>query len=99
MVLGASIAAAAALAALPATAKQGNGLENPTAMSKAAGTIRLAACGANPCAAKKACNPCAAKKACNPCAAKACNPCAAKKACNPCAAKKACNPCAAKKTN
>ena len=66
-----------------------------------------AACGANPCAAKKPCgacnpcNPCAAKACnpCNPCAAKACNPCnpcAAKKACNPCnpcAAKKACNPC------
>jgi len=82
-VLGASIAAGAALA-VPASAKQG-GIENPAALSKGqAGLIWLAQCGA-----KKACNPCAAKKACNPCAAKkACNPCAAKKACNPCAAKK-----------
>lgn len=96
LVLGATIAAGAALATTQAAAKQGDGFANPTAVSKASsGAIRLAAC--------KACNPCAAKKGCNPCAAKGCNPCAAKKACgacNPCAAKKACgacNPCAAKK--
>jgi len=71
----------------------------PAATAQAADThLQLAACKANPCAAKKAANPCAgknpcaAKKASNPCASK--NPCAAKKASNPCAGK---NPCAAKK--
>ncbi len=94
-VLGASIAAAASLAAMQATAKQSTGLENPTALAKSdSGLIRVAAC-----AAKKtcgACNPCKVAKGCNPCAAKGCNPCAAK-SCNPCAPKKGCNPCAAKK--
>ena len=86
-VLGASIAAAASLAAMQATAKQSTGLENPTALAKSdSGLIRVAGCGAKKTCG--ACNPCKVAKGCNPCAAKGCNPCAPKKGCNPCAAKK-----------